>query len=231
MLGNSMSGMCTLLGAGMLVAACTDQTTPPLAPEDALHPALSVGADHSTVGVNWHAQQAGLGRTGPVDGASASLVRNPNGLSFHLTTNSLTPGGAYTLWLVVVNNPAACASTPCTAADIFNAATNSQVRYAAGSVAGGSGQGTFAGSVKEGALSGWLSDRMFENSMGVEVHLVVNDHGPMLPEFMPGMIHTYRGGCSDSSPFPAIFPATALADGAVGPNTCRLFQVAVFTAP
>jgi hypothetical protein len=60
---------------------------------------------------------------------------------------------------------------------------------------------------------------------------VINDHGPMLPEFMPGMIQTYRGGCSDSSPFPGVFPATALADGEDGPNTCRLHQAAVFLAP
>jgi hypothetical protein len=181
--------------------------------------------------VNWHAQQAGLGRTGPVDGASASLVRNANGVSFHLTTNSLTAGNAYTLWLVVVNNPDACASTPCTPADIFNPATQSQVRFAAGHVAGGSGQGTFAGSLQEGTISGWQPDRSFEDAMGVEVHLVINDHGPMLSAYMPGMIHTYRGGCSDASPFPAIFPATARADGEVGPNICRLYQAATFEAP
>jgi hypothetical protein len=146
----------------------------------------------------------------------------------------LTPGNAYTLWLVVITNPEACTATPCTAANIFNAATESQVRFAAGHVAGGSGQGTFAGSVKEGTLSGWLPDRSFDDAMGVSVHLVINDHGPMLPEHMPGMIHTYRGGCSDASPFPPIFavpPSTALADGEVGPNICRLYQAATFEAP
>jgi hypothetical protein len=45
------------------------------------------------------------------------------------------------------------------------------------------------------------------------------------------MIHTYRGGCADSSPFPPIFPATALADGESGPNICRLYQAATFLAP
>jgi hypothetical protein len=190
-----------------------------------------VNAERASVGVNWHAQQAGMGLTGPVDGASASLVRNANGASFHLTTHSLTAGNAFTLWLVVINNPEACANTPCTAPDIFNPATESQVRFAAGHVAGGSGRGTFAGSVKEGTLSGWLPDRSFDDASSVEVHLVINDHGPKLPEYMPGMIHTYRGGCSDASPFPAIFPPSALADGEVGPNICRLYQVAIFTAP
>ncbi len=75
---------------------------------------------------------------------------------------------------------------------------------------------------------GWLDDRGRVDSMCAEVHLVLNDHGPALPEFMPGMIQTYRGGCSDSSPFPPIFRPKALADGEPGPNTCRLTQVAVF---
>lgn len=218
------------LGAGLLVAAaaCDSPVDPVVTP----NPAFSVGTHHSTATVNWHPQQAAFGRVGQVEGARASLVRNDNGLSYRITTNSLTPGNAYTLWLVVVNNPEACDPSPCTAPDIIlNPETDSQVRYAAGSVAGGSGRGTFAGSVKEGPLSGWLPDRSLEDATTAEVHLVINDHGPMLPAFMPGMIHTYRGGCSDASPFPGIFPATALADGEVGPNICRLYQSAVFTAP
>jgi hypothetical protein len=76
-------------------------------------------------------------------------------------------------------------------------------------------------------LSGWLSGRSLEDSKGAEIHLVVNDHGPAIAEFMPGMISTYRGGCSDSSPFPGVFPGTAIADGEAGPNICRLYQAAV----
>lgn len=218
------------LGAAVLVAAvaCDSPVDPAATPD----PALSVSAHHSTATVNWHPQQAAFDRVGQVQGARANLVRNRNGLSFRITTNSLTPGNAYTLWLVVVNNPEACDPKPCTGPDIIlDPATDSQVRYAAGSVAGRSGRGTFAGSVREGPLSGWLPDRSLEDAMAAEVHLVINDHGPMLPAFMPGMIHTYRGGCSDESPFPGIFPATALADGEVGPNECRLYQSAVFTAP
>jgi hypothetical protein len=192
-------------------------------------------AQRYTAVVNWHAQQMtpfGNHRSGPVDGASAQLVRNSNGISFHISTNSLTPGNAYTLWLVVVNNPAACSAHPCTAADITrNPATHAQVRYAAGTVAGESGRATLSGAIQEGPLSGWLPDRALEDARHGEIHLVVNDHGPMIPEYMPGMIQTYRGGCRDGSPFPPPFPATALADGEPGPNTCLLYQAAVFPTP
>jgi hypothetical protein len=192
-------------------------------------PATASEAERQTASVSWHAQQAGLGKSGTVAGASAQIVRNENGIAYRLNTTGLEEGNAYTLWLVVINNPAACVSTPCAAPEIINnPATDSQVRFAAGHVAGASGNGTLAGHVSEGALSGWLPDRSLEDARGAEIHLVVNDHGPAMAEFMPDMIGTYRGGCSNASPFPAVFPATALADGEVGPNICRLYQVAVF---
>ncbi len=202
-----------------------------LAVTAAIDSPATAATDHSSATVAWHAQQAALGRTGPVDGASASLVRNPTGISFQISTNSLTPGNAYTLWLVVVDNPGACDSRPCTAPDIIgDPATDAQVRYAAGHIAGASGQGTFAGAVREGALTGWLPDRTFDDASAAEIHLVINDHGPALAEHLPGMIRTYRGGCSDTSPFPAVFPPSAHADGQPGPNICRLYQAAVFIA-
>ncbi|CAN5699595.1 hypothetical protein BH23GEM9_BH23GEM9_19860 [soil metagenome] len=231
MLRISRFGFMASFGAGLLLAGCAELPTD-TAGFAVDHGPLYAAAQHADATVMWHAQQAALGRSGPVDGASASLVRTDNGASFQLRTTGLTPGNAYTLWLVVINNPAACAATPCSAPDILlNPATDAQVRFAAGNVAGGSGRGTFAGAVQEGPLSGWLSDRSFHNSRDAEIHLVVNDHGPMLPDYMPGMIRTYRGGCADSSPFPPVFPATALADGEPGPNTCRLYQAAVFLAP
>lgn len=183
-------------------------------------------ASHETRPVAWHAQ---TGSTELVEGASASLVRNDNGITYRFQTRGLTPGNAYTLWLVVIDQPDQCQASPCAAPDFLaNAGPDAQVTYAAGHVVGGSGNATFAGSRSVGPIEGWLPDRTFDNPRGAEVHLVVNDHGPSLAEHMPGMIHTYRGGCSDDSPFPAIFPDTALADGEPGPNTCLLTQAAVF---
>lgn len=194
---------------------------------------LTSGGEPQTTGVNWHAQQESAGNVGPVEGASATLERGDSGISYEFNTNSLIPGNAYSLWLVVINNPEACAASPCTGADFFqNDATGTQVLYGGdGEVAGDSGEMTLTGSLSEGPVEGWLPNRSFEDAETVEVHLVLNDHGPELAEFMPGMIETYREGCSDDSPFPEIFPATALADGEVGPNTCLLTQAAAFLAP
>ncbi len=186
----------------------------------------ATGSVKQTATVSWHAQQAPLGKTGIV-GGTGSVVRSNQGINFNLSTSELVEGNAYTVWLVVINNPSFCAATPCTAPEIFNPESRSQVRFGDGLVAGSSGRGIFSGSVSEGPLSGWLPDGALEDARTAEIHLVVNDHGPAIDEFMPGMVRTYRGGCSDASPFPAIFPATALADGEVGPNICRLYQASV----
>ena len=185
-------------------------------------------AEQQTVAVNWHAQS---GQSGPVgDGASATLVRRADGISYHFQTSSLIPGHAYTLWFVAVNNFAACSVVPCSGQDvILNPATNGQVAYAAGGLVGSSGRATFAGSMAAGPIpDGWLAGRGLDDPVGAEIHLVLNDHGPAMPDYLPGMIQTYRAGCTDASLVP-FFPATAFADGEPGPNTCRLYQVAVFT--
>ena len=187
------------------------------------------GAGRQVVPVMWHPQTSMAGPVAP--GAQASLVRKDGGVTFNLTTSHLRPGHAYTLWFVVVNNPAACTSTPCSGPDIIlNAATDSQVTYGAGHISGKAGRGSFAGSFPAGDLEGWLPDRDLADPRTAEIQLVLNDHGPKLQGFMPGMIQTYRAGCTDAS-LPGIFPPSARADGAPGPNACQLYQVAAFSAP
>ena len=88
-----------------------------------------------------------------------------------------------------------------------------------------------AGLKPVGAIAGpWFAGEEFDEPFTAEVHGVINDHGPVIDAFMPAMVRTYRAGCTDAS-LPAIFPPTAFADGTPGPNTCRLYQTAVFTAP
>jgi hypothetical protein len=179
---------------------------------------------HTTV--NWHAQSG----SGPVPGAWAQLVRNDRGTAFNFHARELNPGHVYTVWFIIVNDPAACATSPCTAADVIlnNEGVDSDVTYGAGHVAGNSGSATFSGQISAGELPNSWFGNGFTNPRGAEIHLTVNDHGPAIPDLVSNMLHSYRGGCTDES-LPPIFPATAFADGIPGPNTCRLFQVAIFT--
>ncbi len=176
--------------------------------------------------VVWHAQS---GNSGAVSKARARLVTTSWGATFSVRAAELSRKHAYTVWLVIVNNPSACDPAPCTAPDILNnPETESQVTFADGRIARGrTGRLRFRAHAPVGEVAGWLENRFFYNPLGAEIHIVINDHGPVLPAFMPDMKRTYRGGCTDDS-LPAIFPPSAFADGEPGPNTCRLFQSAVF---
>ena len=187
------------------------------------------GAERQETGANWHPQSG----EGPVEGASASVVRNDNGASVSFKARELNPDHVYTLWFVVVNSPENCAAYPegpCGAGpDVLGNTDGVQadVTYVDGIVAGGSGKGTLSGHVSEGDLpNAWFGNR-FEDARAAEIHLVVNDHGPKIPGMADDMMHSYRGGCTDDS-LPPPFPDTAKSDGTPGPNTCRLYQSAIF---
>lgn len=181
--------------------------------------------------VTWHAQS---GETGEVPDASALLIRDERGIWYRFATTGLIEGNAYTMWLVVVNDPAECAATPCAPpTDIIgNAATDSQVTFGrSATVAGPGGEHTFKAWFRAGPLlDGWLKVQGLDDPMGAEVHLVVNDHGPVIEGLEDEMTSTYRAGCTDGS-LPPFFPGSAKADGTPGPNTCRLYQAAVFLPP
>jgi hypothetical protein len=179
--------------------------------------------------VRWHMQSGNVHGSPVGSGATATLVRTSSGLSYSINTEALEAGHAYTVWVVVINDPAACTASPCSPQDILlTPETDSQVTYGTGHVVGGSGRAGFGGTLRTGPIpDGWLPDQGLDDPQGAQVQLVLNDHGAMLPAFMPGMTHTYRAGCTDES-LPPIFPASARADGTPGPNTCRLYQVIVF---
>ncbi len=67
--------------------------------------------------VNWHPQSGNAGAVG--EGVEASLVRSRNGIRYKFDTTGLVPGNAYTMWIVVVNDPSACDATPCTPPQII----------------------------------------------------------------------------------------------------------------
>lgn len=187
------------------------------------------GVRRSTAAVTWHMQS---GKEGEVPGALATLERSSSGVEVEVRTTELEPGHTYTLWWAVVNAPEACEAhpEPCGAPDVLdNPETESQVAYGAGQVVD-DGRATFTARLDAGPIpEGWFDGVGLADPLGAEVHVILNDHGPELTEHMPEMVRTYRGGCTDES-LPEAFPETALADGTPGPNTCRLWQSAVFQA-
>ncbi len=162
-----------------------------------------------------------------VPGASSKITRNHSGVTATLHTSGLTPGNAYTMWMVVFNVPGEC-TDPCDDDDVAPG-TSAQVDviYVAGNVAGGSGKATFSGRRAAGDNSKSLFAQFSAPAPGLidphvaEMHLIPRDHGPAIPGQIPSQIQTFEGGCTPGSSF-------GLGDG---PNTCADIQFSVHLPP
>ena len=142
-----------------------------------------------------------------VAGATSMLTRNTEGVALVLDTTDLTPGDAYTVWWVLFNNPAACATAPCKGSDLSNPETVGMVGYATGGVVEASGQAHFEATLTMGDNSIALDNGdgfPFElvepapgliNPMRAEIHAVVRTHGTALGD-PTEQLTTFGGGCN-----------------------------------
>lgn len=164
-----------------------------------------------------------------IEGSEAILLTTANGAFASLETSELTPGNAYTLWFVAINNPAACENSPCAGSDVLGMSdkVQSDVGYGDGLIAGPDGTGIFTTYRKKGAIpQAWIGTGLMQPETA-EIHLVVHDHGPLIAGREAEMIGTFRDGCTEDS-LSKMAPDTARADGQPGPNTCKLVQDVIF---
>lgn len=159
--------------------------------------AVAAGANKSTEDVTWWWDaDNSIG--------SAKLVRQDNGLNANFKTSDLPAGQAVTLWFIVFNNPAGCATSPCSIpADVFNPAAQADFLHGGGHVTGG-GMNTFAGHLSVGDISGsgMLEIGFPELAIGLldpqaaEVHLALHSHGPALTgQDLVAQLSSFTGGC------------------------------------
>jgi hypothetical protein len=181
---------------------------------------------HTTATVRTHPSQ---GDVRDIEGAQADLYVTDEGILFNFQTTELEEGHVYTAWVVIVNNPESCASTPCAGPDLLTNTnnTNTEIAYGDGILVGTDMNMKLAGFLPVGDVPEPWYGIGITNPFDAQILVVINDHGPLVPELATSMLNSYRGGCTDES-LPAPFPDNAKADGEAGPNTCRLIQVAVF---
>lgn len=215
-----------LLAFMTLATACVPM--PPATPGEveAKAPMDVPAVQQTTTIVETHPSQ---GDVVQIEGSKATLFTTDDSATMTFRTSKLEPGYVYTAWWVVINNPVACATSPCTPKDVLGntEAVEADVTRADGIVVGDDGVGTFAGYLAKGTVPGGWFGHGFTNPRGAEIHIVINDHGLLIPELAANMLNSYRGGCTDES-LPPAFPDTAKADGVPGPNTCRLVQISIF---
>lgn len=203
--------------------------------------ALSAAADAPrTSTMKTHPSQ---GEVGIVEGSVARQINYADGMFVNVDTSGLTPGNVHTLWFVAINNPAGCFdpsaveakkkknAEDCTSFDVLKRTdvTDSDVGYGGGLIVGADGTASFSWHQPTGELTNaWFGNGLKQTEQA-EIHLVINDHGPVIDGRVDDMLSTYRGACKEDS-IPKPMPATARADGEAGPNTCRLVQFTKFLA-
>lgn len=188
--------------------------------------ASSAMADQRTLPMSWTPPS---GETpGPIDGTQAILVSGPDGASMHLKSHGLTPGNAVTVWFVAIQKPERCQKNPCSPVEAMGMPEMEAVAVnGGGTVVAKDGTVEVSAYLPAGEVPTNLFDTDFVAPETSEYHLVIHDHGPLIPQIAADMLSSYRGGCTLDS-VPPHYPESARTDGEGGPNTCVTRQVALF---
>jgi hypothetical protein len=150
--------------------------------------------------------------TTEIEGADAYLMRYNRGVLGSLDTVGLQPGHVYTVWWVTFAEPENCSDGVCNLDDVLAAAANPAndqvgvgVFYATGRIAGPDGSAHFTAILHEGDTSRCVpqGDGPFVvlcnplvDSHEADVHMVVRDHGPLIPGELAAQKGSFTGGCS-----------------------------------
>ncbi len=178
------------------------------------------------VNVMTHASQ---GEVKLVKEGGAQLIRSPEGIFVNLQAERLQPNHVYTMWVVAINAPQNCSRQPCPAADVLQNSDHveSDLGYGDGAVADHDGKARFAAFQAVGTMPHSWFERGLTNMAG-EIHLVIRDHGPLVPGREATMLGTFRDGCNAES-VPDTLPGTARGNGKPGAYQCANVQAAIFT--
>jgi len=170
---------------------------------------IAVGAVPAGAHQNEQASDIYLFSDDSVDIGDTTLVRTDKRLTTKIRVTGLTPGHAITEWWVIFNEPENCL-TPfgcglydTIGEDFGGNAENAMVSipYAVGGVVNANGTFTKVASQRLGPADGsantFLGDVDFGliNPLTAEVHIVIRDHGPLIPGQVSEQIRTFGGGC------------------------------------
>lgn len=166
---------------------------------------------------------------GQIDGSKVILERSEAGAAMILETSELKPGHAITVWFVAIQSPENCASNPCSPMEAMGMEDkmNPVATNAGGTVVGSDGHIRVQGFLPVGEVVGNFYDTVFSAPETSEYHIVVHDHGPLIPKLAADQISSFRGGCTAES-VPPFYPDSSRTDGEGGPNSCVTQQVALF---
>ena len=133
------------------------------------------------------------------DGSFSTIIREPDGVTVTVHTN--TEPGAYTMWVLIWNDPSRCTnggSPNCLPPPAGGNDIPDTVVFGTGQVVPSSGKGDFTAHIGLGETSGIIGgiERAgLTNPLGADIHAVLRIHGPVIPGALEGQITTVGGGC------------------------------------
>ena len=133
-------------------------------------------------------------------GSHTTLQRNGDSVSVGVHSRNLVPGNAYTVWLVIFNDPGDCVDG-CGEDDLDAGTGDATVVWSGvGGVANGGGNLNGHGYVTEGNPQGYqVLFGEFTDAQGAEIHNIVRDHGPDTGD--PAQTSTFEAECTPESSF------------------------------
>jgi len=130
--------------------------------------------------------------TQKIPGAFSVLYRNDTGAAMRIDTRDL-PSGTYTVWWIIWNDPGVCSAVPCGLGDLFK--PGNDLGFATGGiVASANGKFTPAAGLTAGDLTNMLVGVGLTDPHDAEIHLVVQWHGPIVPEVVHEQMQSPPGG-------------------------------------
>ena len=201
------------------ISSCTkDGEIGPAGAEGAQGIAGATGANgtdgvDATVNITMSTADVYSPKTSEVSGSS-TLYRTDNTITATLETTGLIAGHAYTLWVLVFNQPENCGGSPCALSDLKNVPAKAEMLGGSGLVADMNGKGTFSCNIMENDGTSSINDSLgmpidvggIWDAQTAEVHLIVRSHGPAISGQVIEQISSYGGGCTTflSPPFSAV---------------------------
>ena len=139
---------------------------------------------------------------GTLLGFNATLTRSLDGVSASASVSGLTPGGTYTLWIIIWNNPAACAAV-CGLEDFGNADVVGSGVNGDGEIADANGNATYAATLVAGDVGhhSVIFGPGLTDPIGAEIRLFVRNHGPASADAteLLEQLSLVEGGCTEES--------------------------------
>ena len=141
---------------------------------------------------------------GVVAGASSKITRTDHGIT--VSVNTTVSPGAYTMWLLIWNNPENCNGSPdvpglrCVPGPGLDAP--SCVLFGTGHVVGNDGTLNYTAHRKAWDATDSIGPPCLNgltNPRGADVHAAVRTHGEKIPGMVDQQIHTVGGGCGTNA--------------------------------